>query len=55
MSKNIEYEYVLMKDFSGEIIEGYRFRMQDPDYLVDIPMHIFNFIKNIDNKKQEKR
>jgi hypothetical protein len=54
MENNIEFKYILMKDNDGNIIEGYRFRMQDPDYLVDIPMHIFNFIKNIDNKKQEK-
>ena len=54
MENNIEFKYIQMEVFSGEIIEGYRFRMQDPDYLVDIPMHIFNFIKNLDNKKEEK-
>ena len=47
MENNVEFEFILMEDFRGEIIEGYRFRMQDPYYSVDIPIDIFNFIREL--------
>ena len=49
-----QFTYILMEDNDGNIIEGYRFYMSDPSYTVDIPIDIFNFIKNLDNKKEEK-
>lgn len=45
--KALEYQYILMKDNDGNIIEGYRFYMFNPSYIVDIPIDIFNFIREL--------
>lgn len=45
--KGLEYKYILMEDNDGNIIEGYRFYMENPSYMVDIPIDIFNFIREL--------
>jgi hypothetical protein len=36
-----------MEDNDGNIIEGYRFGISAPSYTVDIPIDLFNFIREL--------
>jgi hypothetical protein len=47
VTKAVFYTSILMEDNDGNIIEGYRFGISAPSYTVDIPIDLFNFIREL--------